>query len=294
MMKRATTLVRTSAFAVIGFFSAEASALRAQARPDSARCDSVLASAAVDSVPTAIFLTVGQVDSDWISFDQLEMIESSIAAYFHAPRPLGLSVFAGPSLVRGLRISTPGDSAGIPREPSIIGIYRADVTDRKDVSNLTVVRASLMRGFDDAIIAAIRSAAFLGRSLRLGSGDWARLEIRISTDSVDGALRIAQGTFPRMRVRDAGPLSRKRPAFPAEARADSLDHGEAVLRFVVDRDGRAALETVQVVRASALPFARAAMVALQDQTFNPATIRGCPVAQLVEFPFVFDDAPPLR
>jgi hypothetical protein len=61
-----------------------------------------------------------------------------------------------------------------------------------------------------------------------------------------------------------------------------------VLRFVVDRDGRPAMETVEIVRASGLAFARAAIVALPDQKFTPATIRGCPVAQLVDYPFIFD------
>jgi hypothetical protein len=279
--------VRTSAIIAIALLNLGAFALGAQTRPDSARCDSILASAAVDSVSTAVFLSVEQIDADWMGLDRLEMIESSIASYFHAPRPFHLSVFAGPSIARGLRISVPGDS-GVPREPSVIGTYRVDVTDARTISNPEVVRASLLRGFDDAIIAAARSAAFLGGSLRLGSGDWARLQIRVSMDSLAGAVRLAQGTFPRMRVRDASPLTRTRPEFPSEARADSLDHGEAVLRFVVDRDGRAAFETVEIVRASALPFARAALVALGKQNFNPATIRGCPVAQLVEFPFFFD------
>lgn len=285
---------RKFATVTLAVLSAVTFALGAQARPDTVRCDSILALAAVDSVPTVVFLSVEQVDSDWMSFDQLEMIESSIASYFHAPRPFRLSVFAGPSLVSGLRISAPGDSAGVPREPSIIGTYRVDVTDRKTISNPTVVRASLLPGFDDAVIAAVRSAAFLGRSSRTESGDWTRLAIRVSTDSLDGALRLAEGTFPRMRVRDAAPLTRKRPAFPPDARALGFDRGEVVLRFVVDRDGRAALETVEVVRAAALPFARAAIVALGDQTFKPATIGGCPVAQLVEFPFLFDvnDGPP--
>jgi hypothetical protein len=62
----------------------------------------------------------------------------------------------------------------------------------------------------------------------------------------------------------------------------------------VDRDGKPALETIEIVRSSAVTFARAAIVSLGDQTFRPATIHGCPIAQLVEFPFVFDagDRPP--
>jgi outer membrane biosynthesis protein TonB len=205
-------------------------------------------------------------------------------------------VFEGPALARALRISSGVDTLGVPRGASISGTYRVEVTESGVVSEPEVVRSTLMRGLDSALVRAIRAAAKIGTAFRPVSGDRWRLQIRVSDDSIDGARRLAQGTFPRMRVRDAAPVSKERPAFPDDARADSLDHGEVVLRFVVDRDGAPALETLELVRSTALPFARAALVALAAQKFNPATIRGCPVAQVIEFPFVFDDTerPPPR
>jgi TonB family protein len=272
----------------------------AQAHTDSARCDSIVASTAgvVDSVSAVIFVFVAEIRGDRMTYEQRDLIESRIARTFVPPSPLGLSVFEGPALARALRISSGADTLGIPRGASVSGTYRIEVTESGAVSEVEVLRSSLMRGLDSALIRAIRSAAGIGTAFRpvSGGGDRWRLEIRIGGDSVDGAQRLAQGTFPRMRVRDATPASKERPAFPEEARADSLDHGEVVLRFVVDRDGAPALETVELVRSTDLPFTRAALRALASLRFRPATIRGCPVAQVIEFPFIFDDTerPPPR
>ncbi len=269
----------------------------AQAQPDSARCDSIVGSTAAvfDSVRAVVFVSVTEIRSYWMTDEQRDLIESRIARAFVPPVPFALSVFEGPALARALRISSGADTLGVPRAASISGTYRIEVTEGGAVSDPVVVRSSLMRGLDSALIRAIREAARIGTAFRPVSGDRWGLQIRISEDSADGGRRLAQGTFPRMRVRDATPLSKERPAFPVDARADSLDHGEVVLRFVVDRDGAAALETVELVRAAPVPFERAALVALTAQKFNPATIRGCPVAQLIEFPFIFDtDGPPLR
>jgi len=270
----------------------------AQAHPDSSRCDSIVASAAgvVDSVSSVVFVSVAEIRGDRMTYDQRDLIESRIARAFVPPSPFALSVFEGPALARALRISSGADTLGVPRGASISGTYRLEVTESGVVSEPEVVRSSLMRGLDSALVRAIRAAAKIGTAFRPVSGDRWRLEIRVGGDSVDGAHALAQGRFPRMRVRDASPASKERPSFPEDARADSLDHGEVVLRFVVDRDGLPALETVELMRSVEVPFVRAALRALTNQKFRPATISGCPVAQLIEFPFIFDDTqrPPPR
>ncbi len=270
----------------------------AQAPTDSVRCDSIVASTAgvVDSVAAVVFVSAVEIGGDRMTYEQRDLIESRVARAFVPPSPFGLSVFEGPALARALRISPGADTIGIPRGASISGTYRIEVTESGAVSEAAVLRSSLMRGLDSAMVRAIRAAAKIGTAFRPVSGDRWRLEIRISGDSVDGARRLAQGTFPRMRVRDAAPASKERPAFPEDARADSLDHGEVVLRFVVDRDGAPAFETVELVRSADVSFVRAALRALASQKFRPATIGGCPVAQVIEFPFIFDDTerPPPR
>jgi hypothetical protein len=243
----------------------------------------------VDSVLSVVFVSVADLGGDRMTYDQRDLIESRIARAFVPPSPFALSVFEGPALARALRISSGVDTLGVPRGASISGTYRMEVTERGAVSDPEVVRSSLMRGLDSALVRAIRTAAKIGTAFRPVSGDRWRLEIRVSGDSVDGALALAQGRFPRMRVRDATPVSKARPSFPEDARTDSLDHGEVVLRFVVDRDGLPAFETVELVRSVEVPFLRAALRELTNQKFRPATIRGCPVAQLIEFPFIFDD-----
>ncbi len=290
--------MRRSGLAIAAVALSGARLAGAQARTDSARCDSIVASTAgvVDSVSAVVFVSVAEIRGDRMTYEQRDLIESRIARAFVPPSPFALSVFEGPALARALRISSGVDTLGVPRGASISGTYRVEVTESGAVSEPEVVRSSLMRGLDSALVRAIRAAAKIGTAFRPVSGDRWRLEIRVSGDSVDGARRLAQGTFPRMRVRDAAPASKERPAFPEEARADSLDHGEVVLRFVVDRDGAPAFETVELVRSTDPPFARAALRALASQKFRPATIRGCPVAQVIEFPFIFDDTerPPPR
>jgi TonB family protein len=281
-------MVARAAFAVV---AQQATVSNAQAPRDSARCDSMVRSTAavIDSVPTAVFLHAEEVQGNWMTEEDRDVIESRIKLYFVPPSPFGLSVFQGPALTRGVRISSSGDSLGIPRSASILGVYRVEESAYGLTAEPEVIRASLMRGVDSAMIKAIRTAARVASPFRPASGDLWRFLVRLSVDSIDGSRRLAEGTFPRMRIRDAAPMSKDRPAFPDEARADSVDHGEVVLRFVVDHDGLAALETVELVRSTYAPFTRAALRALATQRFQPATIRGCPVAQVIEFPFIFDD-----
>ena len=277
--------------AVVALSLGRGSRVDAQTSRDSARCDSIVGTKAVvvDSVLSAVFLSV-EPQSDWMTYDQRDLITSRIAGFFVPPSPFPLSVFEGPALVRGLRISTPGDSLseGARRAASVYGVYQIEVTQRGATNGPRVVRSSLLRGLDSAAVKAIAQAARVGTAFSPMVGDRWRLLIRIGGDSVEGARRLLQGTFPRLRIRDAKPVSSPRLVFPEAALADSLDHGEVVLRFVVDHDGLPALETAELVRSTAPPFTQAALTMLADQKFAPATIGGCPVAQLVEFPFIFD------
>lgn len=260
--------------------------VRAQAPADSARCDSLVAASAVDSVPSALFIWVGQLAGADLDESQQDRIESLIAQMFAAPTPFRLSVFDGPPVIRGLRVGHGrGDSAAV-REVSVAGVYRITITAHGGVDELAVVRSSLVRGLDSAMTRAIRAAASTGAALWPGGHDRWRLQIRLGGDSLPGARRLAQGVFPRMPVRDAVALpSNPSPAPDSTQRA--AEHGDVVLRFVVDRDGKPALETIEIVRATTLSLARTALESVGALRFTPATIRGCPVAQLVDYPFVF-------
>ena len=182
------------------------------------------------------------------------------------------------------------NSAAEPRAPTLTGVYR--YLSKKDslVGSIQTLRASLVPGFDEAAIDAIGAAANLAdvRSMAEGDVDSMYVEVRFSTDSTNDSYRVAAGEFPRMPVVDAVPRrDNPAPEFPSSAKADSVTTGEVVLRFVVDRAGIVTPGTVEAARASGIDFLKAALKSLPAQRFVPATIHGCPVAQLVDYSFSF-------
>jgi TonB family protein len=153
-----------------------------------------------------------------------------------------------------------------------------------------VIRASLVRGFDSAAVEAIRAGAIANPAFSaLWGEDSMRVDISFSIDSTPGARRLVSATFPRMPVVDAAPLPANKAAeFPDAAKADGVDGGEVVLRFVVDRDGTPEFDTIELVRASGHPaFTRAALSALAGHRFRPAKIHGCAVAQQIDYALNF-------
>src|SRR6185312_5119168 len=100
-------------------------------------------------------------------------------------------------------------------------------------------RESMLTGFDAAAVEAIRATSVIQGVLEPPVGETAMaVDIRFSSDSSDGAVRLVSANFPRMRVVDASPARGNPPAmYPESALADSLS-GEVVLRFVVGRDGQ--------------------------------------------------------
>lgn len=267
---------------------------------DSARCDSVVNASKIDTVPVAIFIRTYRIGGE-LQRGQSLFISQTIASAFTAPRPFRLSVFSGAPQMRVLRrLAT--DGAAEPRAPTTTGVYRYKSTKDSLVGGIQTLRMSLVPGFDDAAVDAIRVAATVAdvRSMAEGDMDSMRVEVRFSTDSSADSYRLAAGNFPRMPVIDAVPRRDNPPAeFPASARADSMTTGEVVLRFVVDRSGNVMPGTVEVSRASSIDFVRAALKSLPAQRFTPATIRGCPVAQVVDYSFSFmlpaaDAKPPAK
>jgi hypothetical protein len=255
---------------------------------DTARCDSIIAAARADTVPATIFLAVRRIDGATLPVMQAQVIADYIRAAFVAPSPFQLTTFSGPARMRVLRPVT-SDTVADLRAPTITGVYRFTASKRVSAIAPKAMRASLIPGFDSAAIAAI---ADMGRFHDVlvppGGDDSMRVDVRISTDSTADARRMIVASFPRMPVIDAVPKRENPPAaFPEDERADSVTSGEVVLRFVVDRWGTADLATIELVRATSLSFARAAIVALPTQRFEPATIRGCAVGQAIDYSFSF-------
>jgi TonB family protein len=292
--------VRRAAAAALSMFSMGAAAQSSppaagSAPPARARCDSIVAAARVDSVASGLFISVSPLGGAEVRRHQLDVIANYLGAEFIAPRPFRLTVFSGPPLTRILRLLA-ADSVAVLRAPSVTGVFRFTAPRKGSTPQVRTVRASLMAGFDSGAISAIHGLAGLPSGFTSSDDeDSTMFEVRFSSDSTLGAQRLFSAYFPRMPVVDAVP-SRDNPAaeFPDEARRDSIDGGEVVLRFVVDRDGLPALETVEVVRANVLAFVRAALAALPAQSFTPATVHGCAVAQVVDYAFTFVTPQPHR
>lgn len=257
--------------------------------PGSTRCDSIVTASRVDSVPVNVFIRSLRLDGE-LQLDQSTLISQTVASAFVAPRPLRLSVFSGASQMRVLRRLTIDTVAGL-RAPTIAGVYRFTTTKEKLAGHVETVRTSLVPGFDSAAVEAIVGAMNVAEvrwPRDESDADSVRLEVRFTTDSMTGALRLATGDFPRMPVVDAVPnRDNPPPLFPASAKDDSLLAGEVVLRFVVDQSGAVVPGTIEVARASRLDFLKSALESLPVQRFSPATIRGCPVAQVVDYSFSF-------
>ena len=257
----------------------------AQATIDTARCDSIVAAARVDSVDAGLFVSASSVAGAALTPARLERVLSAVGSGFEPPRPFRLTVFHGGVQMRTLRPHA--QARPELRAPVLTGIYRVYAT-HAGIDRVLSARSALMPGFDSAAVAAIRWTGDIGVLFPPRGEDSLALDIRFSSDSTTGARRIVRAFFPRMPVVDALPaLDNPAPPFPDDERADGTTYGEVLFRFVVDRAGEPMPEAVEVVRATSISFVRAAVLALPKQRFVPATIHGCPVAQEVEYPMTF-------
>lgn len=254
---------------------------------DPTKCDSILAGAKVDDVETGLFLSVRRADGGLLADDHMSSIILNVGAAFVPPRPFRLSVFAGPPLLRTLR-AVSSDTANL-RAPTLTGVYRVSSKVGDSAAKVFVIRQSLLPGFDDAAVDAIRAASLIqGLMLPPVGEDSMLFDVRFETDSMPGARRLVSAKFPRMQVFNAvAQAGNPSAVYPPAALADSVS-GEVVLRFIVGRDGSPILGTAEVIRATYLDFVRSAVEALHLQRFTPATIAGCAVSQVVEYPFSFN------
>jgi bla regulator protein blaR1 len=74
--------------------------------------------------------------------------------------------------------------------------------------------------------------------------------------------------------------------YPIDLRAQGIE-GEVLVQFIVGTDGKIDLESFRVLKSSAPEFEEAVRAALPSLRFVPAEVKGAPVKQLVQQPFVF-------
>ena len=76
------------------------------------------------------------------------------------------------------------------------------------------------------------------------------------------------------------------PRYPAALKAERIE-GEVLMQFVVDQDGTVMAGSQKVIRATNPAFVEAVVASLPNLRFNPATVNGRAVRQLVQMPYEF-------
>jgi glutamate:GABA antiporter len=281
--QRRRAAVRVAATCVLFVIAGKA---QAQTPVDSTKCDSIVFASSVGSVKTAIFVSANRMDGA-IPPEQLNAIVRWVASSFATPRPFRISVFSGsPQMPSFRRLAK--DTIADRRAPAITGVYRFWSVRAPSPTKPFTIRASLVPGFDNAALDAVASVLMLRDVVTPPAGEDSMLvDVRFSSDSSPNAVRMISAVFPVMPVVGAVPIAGNlRAPFPESEKADASS-GEVVVRFVVDRAGTPIPETVEVIRGTSIAFLRSALTALPEQHFQPARIKGCAVAQVVEYPFSF-------
>jgi hypothetical protein len=285
---------------VLASLVAAASPLGAQRPDSSAACDSVLRRAYVDSVAVTARAYLVRRDGELLVPRLRELLLERILEHFTAPTPLRLPVFGpGPARLRMLHPESLGDSLTI-RAPVVYGVYDFTVRSSGAMVAIQATVPSIMPGFDERVLDAIRGLArdsaitILARTM--GRRDSGRFELRVTTGPEDTRFRVPAATvfaanFPRIRLVDAKPVgANPLPVYPEEERDEGGD-GEVLLRVVVDERGAPVIATLEVLHATSPAFALSAARALARYHFVPAHVGACGVPQVMELPFWFSLRP---
>lgn len=293
-------LIRTT-WIVLGL--AGPSRLAAQQAPATgaaASCDSVLRAARADSMAITARAYLARRDGEILPSRARQLLAEAILERFEAPRPLQLPVFGpGPAQLRILRRETLGGDSLTIREPVVYGAYRFTIRRSGGVDSIATTIPTMIPGFDERVMAAIRSAGADSAMAPVGHAledDSLVLELRITTGPELSRLRVPPAslfvaTFPRLRLVDAKPAAPVPLAqYPEDERDDGGD-GDVLLRVVVDGSGAPVIATLEVLHATSSAFALAAAKTLARYHFTPAHVGACTVPQVVLLPFWFSLRP---
>jgi TonB family protein len=166
------------------------------------------------------------------------------------------------------------------------------VTEGGDVTDVKIEAASAPE-FGQALAAAVETWAFApsfdgGRAVavhlrkraefKLPAGD--EPEARLATALRDGAIGNAKGLDAKL-----APVFQMAPQYPAALKRGDKPAGQALIEFVIDRDGRARLP--RVISAAREEFGWAAATAAAQWVFQPPRRGGQPVDVKVRVPFQF-------
>jgi TonB family protein len=213
-----------------------------------------------------------------------EVFLQEVARRLRLPDPFLLSTYA---LLDSIPSMGTGRHRGYPTANATLAIRVAETN-----TTPALLTSSAVPAFDKALIEAVRAT----------SRDSAvpPLPEELQKKSVDFRLRITMADRPQVGI----PMFRARvpvaefsklvqpkpgniaPRYPDELRQKNIE-GSVRVQFVVDESGSALEGTILILNADHLLFAKAVLDFLEKARFEPATIGGCPVAQVVEQPFTF-------
>lgn len=275
-----TTTASRYLMGLLMFVSASGAAGAQDAIADSAACDSLPQfGLRTDTIAAQLSIEpANALPADWEA-----MLLEGISEHLTMPATVGSPVYGASKVVDGrpvVSVVVSGevmadiDRNGVPRDPRISVTTLSPEIDRRLVEAI--------RGLDSA-----RVLPPFPEDAKIES---VRVRYRISEDPDSAkAMRplsvVQQPTWLLERPVFAKPSS-PAPRYPREGERARV--GDEVLAlFVVDRDGRAIMETVRMLRGHYREFQLSVLEVLPRLRFDPARIAGCPVAQLVQMPFSF-------
>jgi TonB family protein len=159
-----------------------------------------------------------------------------------------------------------------------------------------VVRKASQAGFGRALTAAVQGWIFQPARSEDG-GVPVKAVLRHTFDLPTGSLSRVAGRVRSGETADLGaegldaplhPVYRAAPVYPAELRSESAS-GQALVEFIIDREGRARLS--HVISASHEEFGWAAATAVEQWVFDPPRRGGQAVDVRVRIPFNFSPPP---
>ena len=262
------------------------------AAPRVAACDSIVAAARAADGRLTVSAYLTRADGVPLSDSTTDRLLLPIVNQLDFPTPLRLPMFApAPTRLRAFRPAD-GDSPSL-RSPALSAVYGFTLQRDGKIRDVAVRLAALAPGVDSAVLRAIGVAGSLGG---LAEADGAL----VPRGGLELLLRVSAGVAapgegrPLFRspvglfaITDAVPPdSIPTPEYPRAEEESGWD-GHVLLQFAVDPTGRPAMETVELLQATTIGFARAALDVLPKVRFRPARVGACPVWQLVRLPFDF-------
>lgn len=262
------------------------------AGPSAAACDSIIAASRVQSSKLTVSAYLMRADGEPLADSAIDRLLLPILTQLELPTPLRLPVFApAPTRLRAFRVAF--DSGGALRGPALSAVYGFTLRRDGSIRDVRVRLAALAPGVDSAVVHALQVAGSLG-AVAEDDGDLVprgglELLLRLSAGvAAPGHGRpLFNSTVGLYALTDAVPPDTlPTPDYP-RAEEEAGWNGHVLLQFAVDPHGRPASETVELLQATSIGFARSALEVLPKVRFRPARVGACPVWQLVRLPVDF-------